>query len=94
MNEKRLSWFRDQYEYSLERKHSIDEVIDWFQKNSISFIGPTPSQGFEFNTISEMIDKGIVLRRFFAQVVMLFSNLGGARGLCTTVGKKQKRDDR
>ena len=37
-------------------------------------------------------DKGIFLNRLFAQITMLFSNLGGEGGLCIVVGKKQKRN--
>ena len=46
--EKRRAWFRDQYEHPLERKHSIDEVINWFEDNNISFLGSIPSPKFEF----------------------------------------------
>ena len=38
-------------------------------------------------------DKGTLIDRFFAQITMLFSNLGGEGGLCIVVGKKQKRND-
>ena len=89
---KRQAWFRDQYDHPLERKHSIDEVINWFENNNISFMGSIPSPDFEFKTISKMDgDKGIFLNRLFAQITMLFSNLGGEGGLCIVVGKKQKR---
>ena len=91
--EKRQAWFRDQYEHPLERKHSIDEVINWFEENSISFLGSIPNPNFEFKNISQMDgDKGSFINRIFAQIIMLFSNLGGEGGLCIVVGKKQKRD--
>ena len=91
--EKRQAWFRDQYEHPLERKHSIDEVINWFEDNSISFLGSIPNPNFEFKNISQMDgDKGSFINRIFAQIMMLFSNLGGEGGLCIVVGKKQKRD--
>lgn len=93
-DEKRRAWFRDQYEHPLERKHSIDEVIHWFEDNNISFMGSIPSPNFEFKNISEMDgDKGTYLNRLFAQVTMLFSHLGGEGGLCIVVGKKQKRNE-
>ena len=91
--EKRQAWFRDQYEHPLERKHSIEEVINWFEKNSVSFLGSIPDPNFEFKNISQMDgDKGSFITRIFAQIMMLFSNLGGEGGLCIVVGKKQKRD--
>ena len=92
--EKRQAWFHDQYEHPLERKHSIDEVINWFEDNSISFLGSIPSPNFKFKNISQMDgDKGLFINRVFAQITMLFSNLGGEGGLCIVVGKKEKRDD-
>ena len=91
--EKRKAWFRDQYDHPLERKHSIDEVINWFEDNNISFLGSIPSSNFEHRNISQMDgDKGSFITRIFAQIIMLFSNLGGEGGLCIVVGKKQKRD--
>ena len=37
--------------------------------------------------------KGLFINRFFAQITMLFSNLGGEGGLCIVVGKKMKKVD-
>ena len=88
--EKRKAWFRDQYEHPLERKHSIDEVINWFESNNISFMGSIPSPHFEFKTTSEMDgNKGTFINRLFAQVTMLFTILGSEGGLCIVVGKKR-----
>ena len=36
-------------------------------------------------------DKGSFINRIFAQIIMLFSNLGGEGGLCIVVGKKTKK---
>ncbi len=93
--EKRQAWFRDQYDHPLERKHSIDEVMNWFEDNSISFLGSIPGPDFKYKNISQMDgDKGLYTNRVFAQIAMLFSNLGGEGGLCIVVGKKQKRNSR
>jgi len=35
--------------------------------------------------------KGTCLERTFAQISMLFSNLGGEGGLCIVVGKKRTK---
>ena len=92
--EKKLAWFRDQYEHPVERKHSIDEVMSWFEENDISFLGSIPSTNFEFKNISEMNgDKGTYLSRFFSQLAMLLSNLGGEGGLCIVVGKKNVNEE-
>ncbi len=88
--EKRQAWFRDQYEHPLERKHSLDEVIQWFEETNVTFMGSIPCPRFKFRTISQMDGfKGSYLARFISQVMMLFSNLGGEGGLCIVVGKKK-----
>ena len=88
-DEKKHSWFRDQYSHPVERKHSLDEVIRWFQENDIAFLGSIPCPSFEYRTISQMNGyKGTVLARIFAQILMLFSKNGGEGGLSIVVGKK------
>ena len=64
--EKRQAWFRYQYDHPLERKHSIDEVINWFEDNSISFLGSLTSPNFKFKNLSQMGgDKGSFINRVF-----------------------------
>ena len=89
-DEKKLAWFRDQYEHPVERKHSLDEVMSWFEKNGISYLGSVPSPSFKFETVSQMNGyNGSYFERICAQFFMLFSNLGGEGGLCIVIGKKQ-----
>jgi ubiquinone/menaquinone biosynthesis C-methylase UbiE len=91
--EKREAWFSDQYDHPIERKHSIDEVIGWFEDNNIAFVGSIPGSSLEFNTVSKMNGfKGSFITRVISQITMLFSNLGAEGGLCIVVGKKTKRD--
>lgn len=87
---RRQAWFRDQYDHPIERKHSIDEVINWFKDSNISFLGSIPSPNFEFKNTTQMDgDKGSFISRIFAQIIMLFSNLGNEGGLCIVIGKKK-----
>lgn len=87
--EKRIAWFRDQYEHPIERKHSLDEVISWFDQNGISYLGSIPSPSLKLMNLSSMDGhKGTYFQRFCAQLFMLFSNLGGEGGLCIVIGKK------
>ena len=91
-DEKKQAWFQDQYDHPLERKHSIDEVMHWFEENDISFLGSIPSPDLEYKNVSHMDGyKGLFINRVFAQIKMLFSNLGGEGGLCIVVGKKSKK---
>ena len=76
--EKERAWFRDQYEHPVERKHTLDEVISWFEKNSIDFVGSIPNANFDdgYTSISNMDgDKGTLFERFFSQIWMLLSPL-------------------
>ena len=37
------AWIKDQYENPIESKHTIDEVLNWFDKNNIKYINSIPS---------------------------------------------------
>jgi len=90
--EKDMAWFRDQYEHPVERKHSLDEVLGWLDENGIEFLGSIPSANCDgsFKAINQMDgNRGSFLERLFAQIAMLFSNLGGEGGLFIIVGRKK-----
>ena len=90
--EKSFAWFRDQYEHPVERKHSLDEVINWFDENNIKFLGSIPSANFDgsLKKINEMDgNRGTWFERICAQIMMLFSNLGSEGGLFMVIGRRQ-----
>lgn len=90
--DKEVAWFRDQYEHPVERKHTLDEVINWFDQNGVDFMGSIPSPNFDFKKITEMEGRrGTYFQRVCAQLSMLFSNLGGEGGLCIVIGRKIKK---
>jgi SAM-dependent methyltransferase len=39
----RRAWFSDQYRHPHESKHTIDEVLGWFEENGIEFLRGIPS---------------------------------------------------
>jgi len=85
-----MAWFRDQYEHPVERKHSIDEVISWFERNDILFLGSVPSLAGNSPSIREMNGyNGFFFKRILTQIQMLFSNLGAEGGLFIMVGQKK-----
>jgi len=88
---KKTAWFRDQYEHPVESKHSIDEVIKWFDENNISFLGSIPSTNLEVNTKIKDMDgnRGSFFTRIYAQISMLFSPLGAEGGLFLVIGKRK-----
>ena len=42
-SEKRRAWFADQYQHPHESKHTIDEVLDWFEDAGLAFVRGIPS---------------------------------------------------
>jgi hypothetical protein len=36
------AWFRDQYRHPHETRHSISEVLRWFDANAVEFLGNLP----------------------------------------------------
>ncbi len=87
------AWIRDQYEHPVERLHTFDEVLEWFEENNIEFINSIPSCSIDHNqnyTLFEKSSKGSFLSRLFSQVSMIFNNLGSDGGLFVMIGKKIK----
>ena len=78
------------YIKDLKLKKNKSYIIDIGSNDGVAL---KPFLDFGFKNISQMDgDKDIFLNRLFAQITMLFSNLGGEGGLCIVDGKKQKRD--
>ena len=86
------SWIRDQYEHPVESSHTFDEVLQWFDENDIAFVSSIPSIEGEISSISfaRKIDgKGTIYSRIIAQILMIFSRLGGEGGLFIMIGQKK-----
>ena len=90
--EKQRAWFLDQYEHPLESKHTIDEVLSWFDECDVQFLGSVPGTDLENTSvpIAQMDGhRGSWIERIAAQVMMLFSPYGAEGGLFLMVGKKK-----
>ena len=92
-NEKK-AWINDQYFHPIESLHTLDEVLDWFEENSIEYINSIPSCDFEYfanykNLFSKQ-DKGDLYSRLFNQLCMIFNKLGSDGGLFIVIGKKNE----
>lgn len=87
------SWIRDQYEHPVESLHTLDEVLDWFDKNEIDYIDSIPSADFEnFQNYLDIFvkkSKGDKYSRLFNQFSMIFNKLGSDGGLFVVIGKKK-----
>ena len=88
--EERKAWIRDQYIHPIESLHTIDNVLEWFNKNDIEFINSIPSSNFEDDddNLFSKKSKGDLYSRVTNQLSMIFNNLGSDGGLFIVIGKK------
>ena len=88
--EERKAWIRDQYIHPIESLHTIDNVLEWFNKNGIEFINSIPSSNFEDDddNLFSKKSKGDLYSRVINQLSMIFNNLGSDGGLFIIIGKK------
>ena len=91
--EKKNAWFQDQYQHPVESLHTLDEVLEWFDRNNIEFMSSIPTCDLESVNYEKMFlkqDKGNVVTRVLSQIGMLFSPLGAEGGLFLVIGKKKQ----
>ena len=88
--EERNAWIRDQYIHPIESLHTIDNVLEWFDKNDIEFINSIPSSNFDEDEgdFFSKKSKGNLYSRISNQLSMIFNNLGSDGGLFIVIGKK------
>jgi ubiquinone/menaquinone biosynthesis C-methylase UbiE len=88
-----ISWVRDQYLHPIERSHTFDETIKWFNENNIELINFVPSKFLNDNDDSDIFYKksnqGNLVERVFEQIFMNFTKLGSEGGLFIAIGKKK-----
>ena len=91
-NEERKSWIKDQYFHPIESLHTLDEVLEWFEKNNVEYINSIPSCDFEFSQNYDELfkkkSKGTFYSRIVNQLSMIFNKLGSDGGLFIVIGKK------
>jgi ubiquinone/menaquinone biosynthesis C-methylase UbiE len=88
---KKDAWFQDPYEHPVESLHTMGEVLEWFEQAGIAFVTAYPRtdfQDFDFRNPLNETGKGSPISRFYAQVGMIFSNLGSEGGLFLVIGRK------
>ncbi len=51
--EKRRAWFADQYQHPHESKHTIGEVLEWFDEGGLTFVRGIPSVSAAGETIGQ-----------------------------------------
>jgi carbamoyltransferase len=83
-SEKRRAWFADQYQHPHESKHTIGEVLGWFDEAGLSFVRGIPAVSPEGETLDRTTlfrasPRGSALDHFVSQVrqVVTGSREGG-----------------
>jgi len=90
--EKQESWFNDQYRHPHESKHSMGEVLRWFDESGFEFVNAVPKlrpwDPFSSNEkLFEKAERGTPLDRGLSQAKMVFT---GSRegGFYILIGKR------
>ena len=90
---KRVSWFKDQYKHPHESKHTIGEILKWFEQNNFEFVNAIPKvRPFSPLKINENLFQKNRKGNFIEHlIVQLSSILGGYKegGLFIMIGKKK-----
>lgn len=91
-SEKRRAWIADQYDHPHETKHSISEVLKWFDEAGFSFVSsiPSASQGLQLRPGGNLFTPqapGNRLEQFYAELGLLFLS-GNEGGLFIMIGRK------
>jgi 2-polyprenyl-3-methyl-5-hydroxy-6-metoxy-1,4-benzoquinol methylase len=89
--DKRRAWIRDQYIHPVERKHSMSEVLGWFDEAGFSFVSSIPRIIGDFSgdeRLFEPVPAGRAVDRLMAETEMLFSSYGGEGGLFIMIGRR------
>ncbi len=69
---KRKAWFNDQYRHPHESKHTIGEVLEWFDQCGLEFVRGVPSvtpsgEGLGRGNLFQATDRGTPLDHFLVQ---------------------------
>jgi len=90
---KKTAWFADQYKHPNELKHTIGEVLKWFEKNGIDFVYGIPNpKAFASFKLTDSIFKKHPSGNWFDHFVTqfhLFSSGSKEGGFFTMIGKKR-----
>ena len=86
------AWFRHQYCHPHETRHSIDEVLGWFDASGVDFLSSVPAaDGSPFTSATRLFEphsRGTMTLRAAAQLEMLLTG-GRDGGLFVMIGRKR-----
>lgn len=90
------AWIKDQYNHPVERSHSFDEVLNWFDDFGIQYINSYPTCGItDIHNADEVFvqffkqgNKRTFLDRILSQFTMIFNRQGSEGALFLFLGRK------
>lgn len=90
------AWIKDQYEHPVERSHSFDEVLNWFNDFGIQYINSYPTCGITdihnndevFVNFFNQGNKRTFFDRILSQFTMIFNRQGSEGALFLFLGRK------
>jgi 2-polyprenyl-3-methyl-5-hydroxy-6-metoxy-1,4-benzoquinol methylase len=88
--EKRRAWIKDQYCHPQERKHSMSEVLGWFEEAGFSFISSIPRICGHFTPNEPLFqpqDPGSRIDRLGTELATIFTH-GWEGGLFIMIGRR------
>ena len=90
---RREAWYMDQYRHPHETRHSMDELLGWFDAEGFDFASSMPTIGdLEFSesaTLFEVQSAGRRLDRLSTELDLLLSG-GVDGGLYIMIGRKRR----
>ncbi len=90
---KKHAWFMDQYKNPHESKHSMDEVLDWFDKNNVEFSNSIPKLSLwkSFSEEEKLFSANPAETKLDRILVQLQFMFRGSKegGLFIMIGRKQ-----
>lgn len=89
---KKEAWFRDQYLHPIESKHTLKEILKWFDSNGIGFVSSMPtctSEQVNMKNIFKTQSRGSVFSQLVSQITFLFGPNGSEGGLFLVIGRKR-----
>jgi len=93
---RKLTWFLDQYKNPHESKHTIDEVLGWFDQTGFEFVNSIPKISIfnKFNgkdeDLFEINSSGNLFERIMCQLILMLSGGGEEGGFFVMIGKRIK----
>lgn len=95
---KARSWYLDQYAHPHESRHSVDEVLDWFDENEVDFLQCVPRVRLAdrldpAESLFAELPRGTWASRLLTQFSWMFT-IGREGGLFDMIGRKRAATER